>query len=265
MVVAPGWTLALALAGAIPWQPVRPGLERAEYMASRSGPLSRVRVIALRLDPCRIRLDFATRTRDLGSLGAWTIDSLPPEAVLAFNAGQFRSGAPWGWWVQRGEERQPPGTGALGMALTIDSTGRVALRTPDEIATHPRVDLALQSYPTLLVDGALPTPLRAPNRGVDLEHRDSRLAIGVTRDGRVVLALTRFEAVAGVGSTLPYGPTIPELAALMRDLGAVRALGLDGGLSSQMALRQADGTLARWSNWRWVPMGVVGRPVDGCR
>jgi hypothetical protein len=43
-----------------------------------------------------------------------------------------------------------------------------------------------------------------------------------------VLRVTQFEAIAGIGSSLP------------------------------------GGTLTRWTNWRLVLMGVVGRAVDGC-
>jgi hypothetical protein len=32
---------------------------------------------------------------------------------------------------------------------------------------------------------------------------------------------------------------------------------LDGGISSQMALRGADGEVRRWTNWRKVPLGLV--------
>jgi exopolysaccharide biosynthesis protein len=47
------------------------------------------------------------------------------------------------------------------------------------------------------------------------------------------------------------------MAAFMRSLGCVRAMMLDGGLSSQLALRDANGTLERWANWRAVPLAVV--------
>jgi hypothetical protein len=38
---------------------------------------------------------------------------------------------------------------------------------------------------------------------------------------------------------------------------------LDGGVSGQMALRLADGTLRRWANWRVVPLGMVITPLGG--
>jgi hypothetical protein len=50
------------------------------------------------------------------------------------------------------------------------------------------------------------------------------------------------------------------MAEYMRSLGCVRAMLLDGGISSQMALRDADGSLRRWTNWRTVPVGLIVTP-----
>lgn len=265
MPIAPGLGLALALA-LVTWRPVRPGIERTEFVAG-PGALARVRVIALRLDPCRVRLAPEERARLSGLRGAWTVDSMPVDALLAFNGGQFSGGTPWGWYVRDGVEQHPPGTGSLAMALTVTEDGGVALVPPDEIAARRgKVRHAIQSYPMLLLDGVLPLPLRAPGRGVDLEHRDTRLAIGTAADGKVIIAMTRFEGIAGQGATLPYGPTLPELAGIMRRLGAVRAVGLDGGLSSQLAVRDADGDVMALTNWRMVPVGMVGYENErGCR
>lgn len=260
--------LALPLGPRVPspgvsWTMARDGIERTEFAMAERGLLQAVQVIALRLDPTRVHLDLMARTRYAGLRGAWTVDSLPAEAVLALNAGQFREGSPWGWLVQDSVERQAPGSGSVAMAVVFDE-GAVRLLTPNEIpAARGTVRAAIQSYPMLLVDGVMPPPLRASGRGVDLEHRDTRLAIGTDAEGRVLIVLTRFRGAGAAGATLPFGPTIPELARLMRQLGATRAVGLDGGLSSQLALREHDATLRQWSNWRMVPLGIVGVPVNG--
>jgi uncharacterized protein YigE (DUF2233 family) len=241
------------------WTPVAPGVERVAFPLGQRGMLASVEVIALRVAPCHATLSLEARTRFEGLRGAWTIDSMGPEAILAFNGGQFRDGTPWGWIVRDGVEQQAPGTGALAMGVVLDD-GAVRLLRADEIeSARGAVRHAIQSYPALVIDGAMPFQLRAPGRGVDLEHRDSRLAIGTDREGRLLVVLTRFRGVAGVGSSLPLGPTIPELARVMQRLGAVRAVGLDGGISSQLAVRSADGSLERHTNWRMVPMGVVAR------
>jgi exopolysaccharide biosynthesis protein len=257
--------LRAALALGVLWSAVRPGVWQSEIPLASRGPLSAVRAVAIRLDPAQLDFALDRVTRDDGLRGGWTVDALPATAVVAFNAGQFTGGFPWGWLVRDGVETQPPGTGSLAMAFVVDSAGGVSLVTPDELpAVRARARLAFQSYPALLVgDGEEPWELQAPGRGVGLEHRDSRLALGILEDGSVVVAITRFTALGGQAETLPWGPTVPEMAALMRSLGCVRAMLLDGGISSQLAVRGADGEVSRWANWRKVPLGLVVTPGAG--
>lgn len=222
------------------------------------GPLAQVRAVALRLDPRQVRFELVSALRDQSTRGAWTVDSLPPDALAGFNAGQFTGPIPWGWLVQDGHEVQPPGRGALAMAFAVDDSGRAELLEPEELAArHQRAVLGFQSYPALLVSrGALPGALQAPGRGVDLAHRDSRLALGVLEDGSVLVALTRFTGLGAAGEQLPWGPTAGEMAAWMRARGCRRAVLLDGGMSGQLAVRDARGGLTRWRNWRPVPLGM---------
>jgi exopolysaccharide biosynthesis protein len=166
--------------------------------------------------------------------------------------------------VRRGREIQPPGTGPLSAAVVVDRAGRLRILPADSIAAvraSGEAVEAFQSYPALLAgDGAVPPQLAAPGRGVDLEHRDSRLALGELRDGRVLLVLTRFEGLGGALSQLPFGPTTPEMAAILGALGCRRAVLLDGGLSGQLALRDAAGELHRWPGLRDVPLALVALP-----
>ena len=157
--------------------------------------------------------------------------------MATINAGQFSGPTPWGWLVRDGRESQPPGAGTLAMTFAVDRAGRVALLEPPELATlRAPPALAFQSYPALLVgEGDLPWELRAPGRGANLGHRDSRLALGLRRDGTLLVALTRFTGLGRTGEQLPWGPTVGEMAAWMRAglpaRGAPgrRALGADGG------------------------------------
>ena len=240
------------------WHGVRPGVWQAEMPMASDGPLSVVRAIAIRLDPTRLRFDLATHEDGQ----RWTIDRMPPASVVAFNAGQFRGPWPWGWVVQNGSESQEPGGGTLVMSFVVDSAGRVSLVMPHELpGVRGHAQLAFQSYPALLIgEGEEPWELQAPGRGVDLEHRDSRLALGTLEDGSVVVVLTRLTGLGRGGETLPWGPTVREMAAFMRSLGCQRAMLLDGGVSSQLALRGADGEVKRWKNWRAVPLGLVVTP-----
>ena len=194
----------------------------------------------------------------------WTIDSVGAFDAVAFNAGQFRTSGSWGWVVRDGVEMQAPGSGSVAMAFVVDSNGVPSLIERSEMPARRRhVRIAFQSYPALLVgNGSLPWELQESGRGVDLTHRDSRLALGIRDDGSVVVVLTRFTGLGhGAGEMLPWGPTGPELAAYMRSLGCRRAVLLDGGVSGQLAVRSENGALRRWPNWREVPLGLVVTPL----
>lgn len=145
------------------------------------------------------------------------------------------------------------------MALVVDRAGAVTLAPASDIEawrTSGQVVEAMQSYPALLTGGReLPDQLQQPGLGVDLGHRDIRLAVGVTREGKVLFALTRVQA-PGILANAPLGPTLVEMAELMRSLGAVRAMMLDGGLSAQMLLRDGSSE-RRWEGMRKVPLGLV--------
>ena len=253
--------LLLAAAGLV-WQATAGGVWRAEGPMAEKGPLATVRIVAVRLDPARVSFELVTALRDESTRGAWTVDSLPAGALAGFNAGQFTGPIPWGWLVQQGHEVQPAGEGALAMAFVVDDAGRVALVEPRELGAHrEHAAVAFQSYPALLVgDGEQPAALAGRGRGVDLEHRDSRLALGLLRDGTLIVALTRFAGLGPAGAQLPWGPTVGEMASWMRSHGCRRAVLLDGGMSGQLAARAADGSITRWRNWRPVPLALLVRP-----
>ncbi len=254
------WAAALPeVAAAVRWRALGPGLEQGRLDLSGDGVGWRISVLLARADPARHR--FSLETTSEGA--AWTVDHAPA-AAIAVNAGQFRDEAPWGWLVQDGRELQAPGVGPLSGALVVRRGSRLALLDADEIpATRSTGDVvaAFQSYPALLVgDGQVPEPLRTPGLGVDLRHRDTRVAVCLLRDGRLLLALTRFLSPDSPFARLPFGPTAPEMAAVMGALGCQRALLLDGGLSGQMRLRAGD-EVVRWAGLRGVPVGLVAYPA----
>jgi len=258
------WSAPLpALSSAVRWTPVRPGLDRAELRISGTGEARRLRLILVRADPRRLRFGLEGATRMEGLLGNWSVDSASAGAGLALNAGQFSGGRPWGWVVRDGREEQQPGSGPLAMAFVADTAGRVRLASAGElpgVRARGGIAAAFQSYPALLLDGRVPAPLTEAGRGVDVAHRDSRLALGVLPDGRLLIALTRFDALGGAVDELPVGPTAPEMAALMGALGCRRAVLLDGGISGQLLLRPPAGPPLAWRAWRRVPLGLVAAP-----
>lgn len=252
------WPAPHALvAGQLRWQPVADGVELGQLSMSGSGEAYRVRVLVARLDPARLDLHLIRPPPGRVLAGRWAIDEAPDSAVFAVNAGQFVDG-PWGWVVEDFGELQAPGAGPLAPGVVTDSAGAVRFVPPDSIsAARGGVRMAFQSYPTLLShDGVVPRPLMEDGLGIDREHRDARLALGLLRDGRVLVVMTRFEGLGGVLQNLPFGLTTPEMAAVMGALGAGEAVLLDGGISSQMLVRGPGGEEV-WPGWRRVALGLV--------
>jgi exopolysaccharide biosynthesis protein len=254
----------------VKWRVARPGLAWGTLRLAGTGEAWRIRAIVVSIDPRRFRLRLDAAVGDDGRAGPWTVDDAPRDAALALNAGQFTSdGGPWGWVVHEGREIRPPGSGPLAPAIVVDGAGAVRFVPPREIAAlrnggapvaaSSSVVEAFQSYPTLLEgDGDVPAPLADTGRGLDLAHRDSRLAIGETRDGNLLVVITRFEGLGGTLESLPFGITVPETAALMGALGARQAVMLDGGLSGQLLIRPSpSATPLAWRGLRRVALGLV--------
>jgi hypothetical protein len=264
------WTAAdAAVAGAVRWRAAAPGVERAALLLGGTGEAWRTEVVLVRVDPRRCALRLHALVGADGRARAWRAADAPPEAAVALNAGQFTAGGPWGWVVHEGVEWRRPGAGPLAPAVVVDTAGAVRLVPADSVAAVRAaggVREAFQSYPALLVgEGDVPAPLAAPGRGVDVGHRDARLALGVDRDGRVLVALTRFAGLGGALDAVPFGPTVPEMAALMGALGARRAVLLDGGISAQLLVREPAAAGGRprthaWPGLRPVPLGLVAVP-----
>ena len=253
------------LASAIRWHSASPGIEWGDAELSASGEGWRTKLVVVRIDPARHR--FALQLgQGMNFAPNWAVDSAGDSALVAVNAGQFGRMLPWGWLITAGREIAPPGFGPLSMAVVFDSSGAVRFVDADSIASERargRVANVFQSYPTLLAgDGVVPALLRAESSPpvVDLAHRDSRVAIGEMRDGRIVIAITRFNALGDAAAKIPFGLTVPEMAALMGALGCRRAVSLDGGISGQLAVRGADGVVRKWTAWRFVPLGLVVLP-----
>jgi uncharacterized protein YigE (DUF2233 family) len=253
------WDGEAPLGGRVAWQAGEDGLEWGELQLSGASEAWRTRVVVVRLDPGRIALSLAPAfTDDRG----WTVREVDSSAALALDAGQFRGSSPWGWVMTGGKELLSPQLAQLAGAVVVDAAGRVRVVALDSVEAERRTGSAVeafQSYPILLQNGVVPAPLMESGRGVDLRHRDARLALGVMRDGRVVIALTRFDALGETLGRVPFGLTSPEMAAVMGALGCRDALLLDGGISGQLLLRDSGGTQRVWNGTRSVPLGLVGR------
>lgn len=245
--------------GAVQWRPGQPGVEWAELPIAGRGEARAIKLVIARIDPAATRLELVWGLDRSGDRPAWTI-ARAEGAAVALNAGMFVDALPWGWVVLDGRERLAPGTGPLSSALVGLRDGSLAWVDGDDVsAWRARDDLAFafQSYPTLLTaDGRVPTALLVPG-AINLEHRDARLALGLDRDGRLLVVMTRLDASLPGLDRLPFGLTVPEMAAVMGALGARQAMLLDGGISAQLAVTDAGGAVQRWAGLRKVPLGLV--------
>ena len=241
--------------GPIAWKTGAAGIEWHEIVLAGRGEAWRTRVIVARIDPTRVRLRLDTAF----TAGAprWTIDRARRRDVFAVNAGQFLQTMPWGQVILGGSEWLGAGRGPLASTVAMDTSGRVTILHGRGVAADG-VAWAFQSYPTLLRDGEVPFELQAADRGVDVEHRDARVAVGVLHDGRLIVALTRFDAFGATLGFVPFGLTVPEMAAVMGAAGARDAVMLDGGISGQLLLRDSNGGAHRWHGSRRVPLALVG-------
>lgn len=253
------WTEAEArLGGLVRWHPGQPGVEWATLPIAGQGEAHALTLVLARIDPRAVSFDLVwgiERDRP-----AWTIDHAG-DAALALNAGMFVERLPWGWVVMDGRERLPPGHGPLSSALIGLADGGLVWVDGDDVSAwrgRPDVRFAFQSYPTLLTgDGEVPLALR--NGAIDGTHRDARLALGRDRQERLLVALTRFEAPIPGADRLPFGPTVPEMAAIMGALGARQAMLLDGGISAQLTILDSAGQAKEWKGLRKVPLAFVAR------
>lgn len=253
------WTGASPLADRVAWHPGVDGIEWGAIVLRGAREAWRTRIVVARVDPRRIELSLApgfVQNRE------WTVSDAGRDAALALDAGQFRGSLPWGWVVSGGEEILKPQYAPLAGAVVVDSSGVVRIVPPAGVAgAHARGGTreAFQSYPMLLEDGVVPAPLTEPGRGVEVRHRDARLALGTLDDGRVVIALTRFDALGEALGRIPFGLTSEEMAAVMGALGCRQALLLDGGISGQLMVRDDTGAVQSWPGIRSVPLGLIGR------
>jgi uncharacterized protein YigE (DUF2233 family) len=257
-----GWSvseLPARLDRSVAWHRGAEGIEWGEVQLSGAGEAWRTRVVVARIDPRHVSLSLEPAfTGDR----RWTVGEVGPPAALALNAGQFRGSLPWGWVVSGGRQLLAPQFAPLAGAVVVDRSGAVRIVPPAEVASEHRRGgtwEAFQSYPMLLLDGEPPAALLRSGLGVATTHRDARLALGTDADGRVVVALTRFDALGPTLGRIPFGFTSAEMATVMRALGCRQAILLDGGISGQLMVREAGGAARTWPGIRSVPLGLVGR------
>jgi phosphodiester glycosidase len=118
-----------------------------------------------------------------------------------------------------------------GTPIALHDTIRWTLRILRAAGAQPASEV-LGGFPRLLRGGENVLAQQANVRAEFSERRHPRTAVGFARDGTTLLVVVD-------GRQPPYsdGMTLPELADLMRRMGALDALNLDGGGSSSLVVR----------------------------
>lgn len=142
------------------------------------------------------------------------------------------------------------GVGDAGDAVLNDLVAGRPVTIAFTIAGLPSDTLAaIGGGPALVQDGVALGSVSEGFTGGQITTRTSRTAIGQTSDGTVLLVTTEGP---GQGSR---GVSMVEQAQLMASLGAQTAVGMDGGGSAAMALR--DNLVIPWPSERAITDAVV--------
>ena len=253
------WTAADAgLTELVAWHRGQPGVEWSTLPIAGDGEAQALTLVLARVDPGAVSFHLVWDIEN--DRPAWTVDRAK-DAALALNAGMFVEQLPWGWVVMNGRERLPPGHGPLASALVGLADGRLVWVDGDDVSTwrgRRNMSFAFQSYPALLArDGEVPVALR--DGSINETHRDARLALGLDRQGRLLIAMTRLDIPIPGADRVPFGLTVPEMAAMMGALGAQHAMLLDGGISAQLSIPDSTGITNAWKGLRKVPLALVAR------
>ena len=144
----------------------------------------------------------------------------------------------------------------------IKAGDRIAVESKTTGFDWERIDSAIGGGPMLVQDGAVAVGEEGFAARSFVAARHPRTAIGRTAEGDLLLVAVDGRASISVGASLP------EMASIMRRLGCVEAMNLDGGGSTAMAA--AGLTVNRPSDGRERPVadalmvrGAAPAPVFG--
>jgi exopolysaccharide biosynthesis protein len=138
-------------------------------------------------------------------------------------------------WARASERRRRQEVVGVGGSRVEIFPRAAPLREPE-----PWMTGAVSGWPMLV--SHCRSESRLPGSDIFTRAPHARTAVGLSDDGRRLLVL-----VADGGREHVPGPTLPELAGLLVELGACTALNLDGGGSSAL----------------WVDDHIVNHPSDG--
>ena len=147
-------------------------------------------------------------------------------AIVAINGAgySFATGQPSGLVVMQGVEYYPVGAPGF-FAILSDGTAVIGDQAKyEELKADGLVKEAIQAFGSVLVKDGKVNVTKSANYTA---NRASRTAIGVTKDGEVVMMVLD-------GRQLPRsaGGALEEIAQIMLEAGCVQAVNLDGGGST---------------------------------
>lgn len=204
-------SLTSALQAATTWQTLAPGIDYTTI--SSNNPVGDVHAFRVNLAMNKITLARAQDKSRLNNNVANLAKQV--QGVIAINGGFFDPiYRPLGLRVRDGQLLNPlRPVSWWGIFYIINNHAYISSRK--EFNLNSRMTFAVQSGPRLIINGKIPT-LKA--------GLDSRSAIGVDPQGRVIITITS----RGIYS-------LNDLALIMKNqLGCNNALNLDGGSSSQL-------------------------------
>lgn len=137
--------------------------------------------------------------------------------------------------------------------FAVTATGRAFVSPPSDVvqAGRRRITDGVSGRPMIVDSGRIAQELYTFPRTFS---REPRSAVGVSEDGRKVILVT----VDGRRAT-SHGGTLTEMAELMIELGAVRAINLDGGGSTTMYVGGEGGVVNRPSRgWEREVINHIG-------
>ncbi|MFH0800353.1 MAG: phosphodiester glycosidase family protein [Pseudomonadota bacterium] len=207
------------------WTKLADGIEYAAWSFALDSEEDRSSIHAFQVDPKKLRIDVVTSPREEnGSTAGELVRN--NKALLAINGGFFTPAhRSIGLIIKDGKEVSPIHGTSWWSIFTISAEGP-KIYTPREFKAIRGVRMALQVGPRLAVDGQIPK-LK--------ESEAARSAVGITKDGKVVIAITQGPGIS-----------MTELAGRMsasRSAGGLEcpnAMALDGGGSSQLYARIKD-------------------------
>ena len=231
----------------VQWEPYRRGIHLASLVLEE--PPMRLYFARVALDTPGLRVITTPPNGEapLDTFGMRTTTfARRSGAVLAINASQFRpvEQEPFapkdviGLAVSAGERYSPDEGSQAFVGFRPDGTGMIA-RDGDEAAGLParREEAVEAAVPLQTAVAGRPVVLEAGRPREFGPARHPRTGVGLSRDGRTLYILV----AEGRMSSRSIGLTLFEVGAWLRHLGAWSGLNLDGGGSTTLVVRDAQG------------------------